>query len=317
VHALATGDTEFLRLTLNLALQQDLQPVHLVHALQNHDEMTYELVHFAGPHRDDLFPFRGGQLRGDDLAVTVRRELIERLTGEAGPYNSIFTTNGIACTIATIITATLGFRDITNLTRGQVDRIKRAHLLLAMFNALQPGVFAVSGWDLCGMLTLPPAAIPGLLASGDTRWIHRAAYDLMDYRPAATESPSKTSRGVSLYGSLPEQLADPDSFVSRLAHILRVRARHRIVTGVQVDVPATGDPALLAMVHRLDTGHMQATVLNFADRPVTGRVASEHLPPGAAVTDMFTDEVVTGIDHAHACTVTLQPHQGTSLLVPS
>ena len=47
VHALATGDTEFLRLTLNAALQHGLQPIRLVHALQNHDEMTYELVHFA------------------------------------------------------------------------------------------------------------------------------------------------------------------------------------------------------------------------------------------------------------------------------
>ena len=49
-HALATGDTEFLRLTLNAALQHGLQPIRLIHALQNHDEMTYELVHFATVH---------------------------------------------------------------------------------------------------------------------------------------------------------------------------------------------------------------------------------------------------------------------------
>ena len=50
-HAMATSDTEFLRLTLNAALDHGLQPVRLVHALQNHDEMTYELVHFAIGHR--------------------------------------------------------------------------------------------------------------------------------------------------------------------------------------------------------------------------------------------------------------------------
>jgi trehalose synthase len=315
VHALAIADTEFLRLSLNLALQLDLQPVRLVHGLQNHDELTYELVHFAGPHKDDLFPFRGGQIRGQDLAVTVRGELVERITGEAGPYNRIFTTNGIACTMATIITATLGYRDVTNLTSEQVAKIKRVHLLLAMFNALQPGVFAVSGWDLCGMLTLPPSAIPGLLSSGDTRWIHRAAYDLMDYRPGAAESPSQVPRGISLYGSLPAQRLDPDSFVSRLTQILRMRTRHRIDTSIQVDVPATDDPAVLVIVHRLDTDRMQATVLNFADRPVTARVASKHLPAAAAVTNMFTDEIITQIDKDQACTVTLQPHQGMSLLV--
>jgi hypothetical protein len=173
----------------------------------------------------------------------------------------------------------------------------------------------VSGWDLCGTLTLPPSAIRGLLSSGDTRWIHRGAYDLMDYQPQATESPSRIPRGVSLYGSLPKQLADPDSFVSQLAHILSVRARHHIATSIQLDVPATDDPALLAMVHRLDTGRLQATVLNFADRPVTARVASQHLPAAAVVTNMLTDEIITEIDEDHACTVTLRPHQGTSLLV--
>src|ERR687893_737237 len=50
-HAMATGDTEFLRLTLNLAVQHGVDPASLVHALQNHDEMTYELVHFETLHR--------------------------------------------------------------------------------------------------------------------------------------------------------------------------------------------------------------------------------------------------------------------------
>ncbi len=79
-HALATGDTEFLRLTLNIGLQSGLQPVSLVHALQNHDELTYELVHFDGAHADDLFPFRGAELTGAALARVIRAELTQRLT---------------------------------------------------------------------------------------------------------------------------------------------------------------------------------------------------------------------------------------------
>lgn len=317
VHALATGDTGFLRLTLTLASRLDLQPGCLVHALQNHDEMTYELVHFADAHRDDPFPFRGGELRGGEVAETVRRELIERITGEAAPYNSIFTTNGIACTMATIATAVLGYRDLTGLTAPQIESIKQVHLLLATFNALQPGVFAISGWDLCGMLVLPRQQIPGLLSTGDTRWIHRPAYDLMDYRPEATESLSQIPRGTSLYGSLPHQLDDPTSFIARLADILRIRARYRIATSVQVDVPATGDPAVLAMIHRLDTGHMQATVLNFSGRTVTDLVASEHLHAGAPVIDMRTDTVIADVDDEHACTVSLPPYGAVSLHIGS
>ena len=124
-HAIATGDTEFLRLTLKAALQHGLQPVRLVHALQNHDEMTYELVHFATGHKDDIFSFRGAELTGGELAVKIRRELIERLTGEAAPYNATFTTNGIASTTATIIAAALGYPDITNLSPG-ADREDQA-----------------------------------------------------------------------------------------------------------------------------------------------------------------------------------------------
>jgi trehalose synthase len=313
-HALATGDTEFLRLTLNAALQHGLQPIRLVHALQNHDEMTYELVHFAIRHKDDSFRFRGSELTGDELAVKIRTELIERFTGEAAPYNAIFTTNGIASTIATIIAAALGYTDLTRLSRAQIEKIKQAHLLLAMFNAWQPGVFALSGWDLCGMLTLERSKVSWLLASGDTRWIHRAAYDLMDYQPEATESPSKMPRGTSLYGSLPRQLQDPNSFASRLRDILAVRARYGIATSVQVEVPEVSDKAMLVMVHLLDTGQLQVTVLNFSSRSIAGRVKSGHLAPGAAVIDMCTDQVIAEVDQEQTFAVSLQPHQGMSLL---
>ena len=313
-HALAIGDTEFLRLTLNAALQHGLQPIRLVHALQNHDEMTYELVHFAIRHKDKVFRFRGSELTGGELAIKIRNELIERLTGEAAPYNAIFTTNGIASTIATIIAAALGYTDITNLSQAQIEKIKQVHLLLAMFNAWQPGVLALSGWDLCGLLTLERSKIARLLASGDTRWIHRAAYDLMDYQPEATESPSKMPRGTSLYGSLPEQLQDANSFASRLRDILAVRTRYRISISVQVDVPDVPNKAMLVMVHQLDTSQIQVTVLNFSGQPIAGSVESEHLAPGAAVIDMFSNQVIAEIDHEHSFAVSLEPHQGMSLL---
>jgi hypothetical protein len=153
-----------------------------------------------------------------------------------------------------------------------------------------------------------------LLASGDTRWIHRAAYDLMNYRPEATESPSKMPRGTSLYGSLPEQLQDPNSFASRLRDILAVRSRYGIATSVQVEVPDVPNKAMLVMVHLLETGQLQVTVLNFANQSIAGRVKSEHLPPGAAVIDMCTDQVIDEVDREQTFAVSLQPHQGIALL---
>ena len=49
-HALATGDAEFLRLTMNEARAIGVDTASLVHALQNHDELTYELIHFDTVH---------------------------------------------------------------------------------------------------------------------------------------------------------------------------------------------------------------------------------------------------------------------------
>jgi maltose alpha-D-glucosyltransferase/alpha-amylase len=69
------------------------------------------------------------------------------------------------------------------------------------------------------------------------------------------------------------------------------------------------------MVHRLDTGRIQLSVLNFSDRLITGRVESEHVPPAGEAIDMFTDQVIAEVDHEHGFTVSLEPHQGMSLLI--
>jgi hypothetical protein len=88
---------------------------------------------------------------------------------------------------------------------GSTSRgIRRAHLLLAMFNAWQPGVFALSGWDLLGILPVPADAVRDLVSTGDTRRVHRGAHDLMAAAPEATASSAGMPLGRSLYGSLPD-----------------------------------------------------------------------------------------------------------------
>jgi trehalose synthase len=313
-HALAMQDTEFVRLTLNLSRVQGVAPVSLVHALQNHDEMTYELVHFATLHKDDEYTYHGEPILGSELAEQVRADLIERLTGPAAPYNAIFTTNGIASTTASIIAASLGISDYAEIDDKAVEQIKRAHLLLAMFNALQPGVFALSGWDLCGMLTLDRSDVGPFIAGGDTRWIHRAAYDLMGY--AEDSSFRGMPSGRSLYGTLPEQLDDPKSFISGLRRILKVRDSCGLSTATQVDVPPVSHRGMLVMVHDLPGGDaQQVTVLNFAQDEVTGTVRSERLAPGSTIRDMFDDEELGEVDDLNSFSVTLGAHDGLSLYI--
>ncbi|AHC27719.1 MULTISPECIES: maltose alpha-D-glucosyltransferase [Mycobacteriaceae] len=313
-HALATADTEFLRLTLRTTLDTDVDPASLVHALQNHDELTYELVHWSAGHRDDHYTYKGQDVTGEQLGQAIRDDLTHTLTGPDAPYNLVFTTNGIACTTATVIAATLGYSDLADI--ADIDRIRRAHLLLAMFNALQPGVFALSGWDLCGMLTLPADQVSELLRGGDTRWIHRAAHDLMGVNPDATHSSEGMPRGTSLYGSIPEQLADETSFLRQLQAILRVRTHFGIATSRQIDIPEVSHRGMLVMVHQLDDpNQLQLTVLNFANEEIAGTVRSEFLPPQAVVTDMFSGKTVAHVDDLHSFPVEMPPHHGMSLLV--
>ncbi len=154
-HALATANTEFLRLALNTALETGVEPVQLVHGMQNHDELTYELVHWATTHRDTVYPFRHDEHTGGEIAEMVRADLTEKLTVDAD-YNLVFTQNGIACTTASLIAATQGKATLDEITEADIPAIRDAHLLLAKYNSWQPGVFALSGWDLTGSLTLPP-----------------------------------------------------------------------------------------------------------------------------------------------------------------
>lgn len=323
-HALATGDTEFLQLTLRQSLELGVDPASLVHALQNHDELTYELVHFWTTHKDDTYRFRGEDMKGSEIRRHVRRDLKAALTGASAPYNLLFTENGVACTAASAVAAILGIQNLAELRPEEIERIKDAHLLLAMFNALQPGVFALSGWDLVGALTLQAGEVADLLREGDTRWINRGAFDLMGENPETDRSMLGMPKATALYGTLLDQLADPDSFASRLRQILTVRERYGVATGEQLDVPDVEPAGLLVMVHRLAgmrrlTGRttLQVTALNFSQNPIETRVVSSELPARAILTNMFTDQRESTVDARHGFPVALGPHQGMSFLVTS
>lgn len=312
--ALCTADTEFLRLTLREAQALGVDQASLVHALQNHDELTYELVHFAARHRDDRFTLGGVEYSGIELAEHVRETMRQKLTGAAGPYNALFVQNGIACTTASVIAATLGITDLATITDADIRRITNAHLLLCMYNAWQPGVFALSGWDLVGALPLERSRVRSLISTGDTRWIERGAYDLLGAAPEAKKSSSGMPLATALYGSLPDQLASPTSFASRLAAILKVRKRHGLATATLLDVPDVPHRSMLVLVSRLEVGAVQVTALNFGADKITGRVQSDVIPPGRVI-DLSTRRKVDTVDDLGGFTVTLPAFGGLAMIV--
>jgi len=316
-HALLTGRTEFLRLMLRQVHEFGIDPASLIHALQNHDELTLELVHFWTLHAHDQYLYMGQTFPGNILREHIREEMYERLAGEHAPYNLKFVTNGVSCTTASIITAALGIRDLDTITAEDVLKIQHIHLLLVMFNAMQPGVFALSGWDLVGALPLPAEQVAHLMEDGDTRWIHRGAYDLVGIDPDAEFSAGGMPRPKTLYGSLPEQLQRPDSFASQLKKILSVRRAYDIAASRQILIPDVEHPGLLIMVHELPAGKgIQITALNFSAESI---VETLHLPgiaPGPVV-DIINERVEGDLTEEGEFTITLDAYEGLALRVVS
>src|SRR5262245_36027260 len=314
-HALVTSDASFLRLMLGLQRTYQVDPAALIHALQNHDELTLELVHFWTRHKDTTFTFRGTPVKGSALREIISDEMDVRLLGHAAPY-TLKAPNRVSCTSVTLAAAALGIRDIYHLTDTQRRDIQRAHLLMALFNAMQPGVFALSGWDLVGALTLPGESVTSLIAEGDTRWINRGAYDLLGNHAGVTTSSSGLPRAQALYGPLPEQLQRPDSFASELRKMLEVRAQYRINEGEQVALPAVRAPGLVVMVHRLPSGAgIQVTVVNFARTPVREAVPIEPATAGETITDLLALKVHGKLGPGKRLPLTLGPHEGQVLLI--
>lgn len=316
-HALLMGNTEFLRLMLRQMHTQGIDPGSLIHALQNHDELTLELVHFWTLHAHDTFLYQGQTFPGNILREHIREQMYERLAGEHAPYNLKFVTNGVSCTTASIITAALGIRDLEAITPADVQQIRQIHLLLVMYNAMQPGVFALSGWDLVGALPLPAEQVADLMLDGDTRWIHRGAYDLVDLNPQAQHSEGQMPRAQTLYGSLTEQLQDPDSFASQLQRILAARRAYDIAASRQILIPDVEHPGLLIMVHELPAGKgTQITALNFGASAITETLHLPSIAPGPVV-DIINERVEGDLTPEGDFTITLDAYEGLALRVVS
>src|SRR5262249_56487294 len=193
---------------------------------------------------------------------------------------------------------------------------QRAHLLVAMFNAMQPGVFALSGWDLVGALTLPAEAVKSLLADGDTRWINRGSYDLIGANPSADRSNAELPRARALYGTLPDQLERPGSFASQLKKMLRARSAYRINESEQIEIPTVKARGLVVMVHRLPEARgTQVTALNFARTAVRETVTIKGARAGAEVGDLGEEKVTGKVDEAGRLPLALGPHEGRALLI--
>jgi trehalose synthase len=214
-----------------------------------------------------------------------------------------------------VIAAALNFRDLSALTEAQKRQIQRVHLLLVMYNAFQPGVFALSGWDLVGALPLPHDSVAGLIADGDTRWIERGAYDLVNVCPDAGASQAGLPKAPALYGPIDEQLKRPDSFASQLRKLLAVRQASGLYASRQILVPEVASAGLLVLVHELPNGKgIQVTALNFGAAPLDETITLPNIQP-CPVFDMINETSEGDVSAAGDLRIKLDGYEGKSLRV--
>lgn len=111
------------------------------------------------------------------------------------------------------------------------------------------------------------------------RWVNRGAVDLLGANPGATESAVGLMKAKTLYGSLTDQLDDPESFVSQIKRIVAARKEYGLAEAEVVDVPDVSSDGVAVLVMKLPDSRAAVTVLNYGREQTTVKVA---LPDGVS-----------------------------------
>jgi trehalose synthase len=266
LHAFLTEDASLLRLSYREMLKAGINPMSLVHDLQNHDEITYQLVQLGARGSEEVL-FNGKMSPASEIREQALSEMRKRVAGQNAPYNKLYRSarDGVATTFAGFVAASLGIKDPYNVNESEKEQIKDGHLLLALYNAMQHGVFSLAGWDLVGALPLSTRQVEHLLGDNDFRWINRGAIDMMDYSPEAQKSSWGLPKAQTLYGPLPKQLKDQNSFTSILKNMLKMRREYGIDLAEVVAVPSVKNQGVFLLVMQLPSDEKPAiTAINFS-----------------------------------------------------
>lgn len=270
LHPLLSRDARPLRFEQQELIRQGIKQGSLIHDLQNHDEITYQLIPLGS--RGEIQLGNGEKTTGPQLKEKILNEMRSGVAGDAAPFNKLYRPekDGVATTFAGFIAPALGIKDPFHATPDQVKMIQRGHILLVMANAMQPGVFGISSWDLVGALPIPEQAVADRTQDGDFRWVNRGGVDLLNANPQATTTVIGLPKAQALYGPLPDQLKDPNSFASQLKTILAARKKFRIAESDMAAVPDLDNQAVVVLVMKLpDNGGVAVTALNYGREPTS------------------------------------------------
>ena len=286
--ALAFQGAGILKLTTRQMMKEGLEPNRLIHAMQNHDEfnMSYNFMKLTPK---QMYPYKGAQVPGNVLGRKIMEADIDFFTSPSFSYNTR-NNSGVCSTILGMAAAALGIEDLFQMKPEQKDQLKKAHLLVTFYNAMQPGAFAISAWDLLGVLPLTKiAAKPLIDKDGDNRWFNRGAYDLLDQNPNVTNSITGIPRAPTLYPPLFLQLSQPNSYVSQLKQMLAARQKYNVPQAKIIAIPEVS-PQLYVAIYRLPKSEdLLMVALNFGQTKHVETIVSKEFV-GKYALDMIQEK---------------------------
>ena len=234
-HALLMRNADLLRLMYQEMRRCEIDPARLIHALGNHDDITYELPHLVA-HAADPMKLGRKTLTGQAIRERTRREMAVKATsrcalqqdfGQWPVYDSGRPDRG-GTGISGDPPAAGGPEDAPGAggSAGSpaAERVQRAAARRFCGDRLGP--------DRCTTAGEGAGSVP---ASRRATGRRQAMVQPGRLRPGryrgATASPMGIPVAEQLYGTLPQQFADESSFVSRLGALLAKRDALKLQSG--------------------------------------------------------------------------------------
>lgn len=254
-HALLCGDASLLNFMADEAISAGLDWRRLVHGSISHEGVGYALPHLR---------YLAGQSKAHPERARAARKLLaevpEQARNAAEPAGrefavSLFESGRLHTTPAGLAALALGLHNNLELTPSLELEIRRGHMLLQFFKAMQPGVYMLSGQDITGTMpveTRPPAA--GARADerlAERRLASMGSFPLLISAESGVYSSLGLPRAKSLYGSLDLQLYQPSSFALELGQVIELRRRLGIAVGTMAGRLQPVGRGVSALVTRL------------------------------------------------------------------
>ena len=137
LYAMAVGDAGPLRMMLRLIQKEGLDQGIFVHALQNHDELMFDLTHLR-KHGDEKFSVNGEETPGNTIYQRMYDQAKEKIIGSNTSNIREFTNLGFCATLAGFAAAALEIPDPYNwgLTRHRQFAAIRYYLQFILWECV-------------------------------------------------------------------------------------------------------------------------------------------------------------------------------------